>query len=59
MSIEAAEYLKGVVQILQEYDETSEATTSTLLQVVSAASGALLGAFFGGCFCSSLLQVAT
>ena len=43
----AASYLRGVLDVLQEYDETEESTTHTITQVVAVALGTLVGAVFG------------
>ncbi|KAL5257364.1 hypothetical protein ACHWQZ_G012336 [Mnemiopsis leidyi] len=48
MALVATQYLKGVIDILMEYEETEKSTTYTVTQTLVAGGGALLGAFFGG-----------
>ena len=47
MALVATQYLKGVIDILLEYEETEKSTTYTVTQTLVAGGGALLGAFFG------------
>ena len=47
MALAAAQYLKGVIDILQEYEETESSTQCTLTQILLTAGGDLLRVFVG------------
>lgn len=47
MALLAADYLKNVADILNEYDETKESTNLTLAQTLITGVGTLAGAVMG------------
>ena len=47
MSLAVAEYLKGVADILMEYDETQNSTKWTIAQTLVTGVGTLVGAIVG------------
>ena len=56
MALVATQYLKGVIDILMEYEETKSSTTYTLTQVLIAGGGALVGAVLGKSPCHFFIQ---